>query len=464
MVMLYDFLQLDRKSRLPLYQQLYSSLLTALEKGGIHKGERLPSIRRLTEDLQISRTTVEAAYQQLCVEGYLRNIPKKGYFVLAEGGGSKAMPRPAAERHTARARYDLGTDRVDSRYSDIKIWRRQLREVLNTQESITSYGEPQGERNLRLQLSSYSHGARGVFAPPESIVVGAGLQPLLYLLCGLLGRERVAMEDRGFPQAQQVFSDCGVTCRVVPSDENGISIRALRESGAKIVFVRPSASVPGASAMPMPRRMELLAWARESGGLIIEDDYNGELRYTARPIPALQGLAGGGAVAYLGSFSKLLLPSVRVSYMVLPGSLLPAYRRRADRYNQTASKIEQLALAEYLKSGRLERHLRQLRKLYATKSASLLACMRSSFPGLSLTLQETSLYLSFPVTDSGARLLCAAAEAGGVRLRAQRDGSMAQILLGFSGIPLEEIPAAVQALKKAWPAELLARARAQRDA
>lgn len=116
-----------------------------MEKGGIHKGERLPSIRRLTEDLQISRTTVEAAYQQLCVEGYLRNIPKKGYFVLAEGGGSKAMPRPAAERHTARARYDLGTDRVDSRYSDIKIWRRQLREVLNTQESITSYGEPQGK-------------------------------------------------------------------------------------------------------------------------------------------------------------------------------------------------------------------------------------------------------------------------------------------------------------------------------
>ena len=181
----------------------------------------------------------------------------------------------------------------------------------------------------------------------------------------------------------------------LPNDGAGPSISHLKASGVRLIYVNPSHASGTISAIPMSRRYELLEWARETGGLIIEDDYNGELRYNARPIPALQGMGDNQPVVYLGSFSKLLLPSVRISYMALPQNLASIYRERSSNYNQTASKTEQLALASYIGSGQMERHLRRLRKLYGEKSQIMLKALRGAFPHIPFILQESATDIYF---------------------------------------------------------------------
>lgn len=455
--MTYDYLTLNPDSDIPLYQQLYLAIKSAIEAGHLAKGERLPSIRKLAEDLKLSCTTVEAAYQQLCVEGYLRSRPQRGYFVLAalrkEHGRQDALPVSTlpSEPHIF---YNFGSDCVDSENIDIKIWRRHIRDVLNRQEVIASYGEHQGEQALREALSTYSYGVRGVLASPEQIVIGAGTQPLLSILCGLLNGHigHVAMEQPGFLQAEQVFSDCGIEVLHLPADSDGICMDALKSSGAKLLFISPSNRVQTGASLPMSRRFELLNWAKESGAIIIEDDYNGELRYRARPIPAMQGMDTSQSVVYIGSFSKLLLPSVRIGYMVLPATLLERYRTRANRYNQTASKIEQLALSSYVKSGQLERQLRRLRKLYAAKSAALIKALKNAFGSqIDIMLQETPLCLMLTVnTDKTSQELCELSAQNGVRTIPVEEDGKTKVMLGFAGIPLGDIDAAVDCLKAAW--------------
>ena len=178
----------------------------------------------------------------------------------------------------------------------------------------------------------------------------------------------IAIEEPGFRQAEQVFQDYGFPLRLVGGDQEGISMRELEASKASVLFVSPSNRMKARDAIPMSRRFEILNWAQQRGRLVIEDDYNGELRYSAKPIPALQSLSDGKRVAYLGSFSKLLLPSVRIGYLAMPEELAYPYWEKSAGYNQTASKIEQLALARYIQEGSLERQLRRLRKLYPRKA------------------------------------------------------------------------------------------------
>lgn len=452
--MAYDYLTLDKSSGVPLYHQLYLSIRRAVESGHLQEGDRLPSVRRLAGDLGLSCTTVETAYQQLCVEGYLRPSPRRGYFARGIGPGEterRAAPPPARTEPQLPARYNFGTDCVDIGSSDIRIWRRNVRAALNRQDVLASYGGPQGEPELREALSVYCFAARGAVARPEQIVIGAGTQPLLSLLCGLLSAEKpsVAIESPGFPQAEQVFCDFSLPVLKLPRDGDGIRMDALEKSGARLVYVSPSNRVGSGSAIPMSRRMELLDWASRTDSILIEDDYNGELRYRARPVPAMQGIADGRGVVYLGSFSKLLLPSVRIGYMILTPELLGRYRQRSAKYNQTASKVEQLALAEYIRAGQMERHLRRLRKLYGAKSEMLLRCLHDAFDGYAeILLHETQLTVTLALhTQESAAVLCRFARENGVRVQPAGDGS---VRLGFAGIPLADIPGAVQCLKDAW--------------
>ncbi|MCI1965427.1 MAG: PLP-dependent aminotransferase family protein [Oscillospiraceae bacterium] len=454
--MTYDFLQLNRELPAPLYQQLYHSIRRAVESGHLKAGQRLPSIRALANDLQISCTTVESAYQQLCVEGYLRAQPQRGYFVLEAQRPEpiRLTVPPGSPRRVAGppVRYNFGSDCVDSANIDLKLWKRQIRDVLNRQEIIASYGEHQGEYALRHALSAYSYGMRGVLASPDQIVIGAGTQPLLSILCGLLGDKdtAVAMEEPGFRQAEQVFSDCGFKVIKLPGDDDGPKMEALLSSGVKLAFISPSNRIRTGMSLPISRRMELLRWASECGGILIEDDHNGELRYRARPIPALQGMGGGQSVVYIGSFSKLLLPSVRIGYMALTPELLERYRRSAKNYNQTASKIEQLALANYIRSGQMERHLRHLRKLYSSKCSRLSRALKQAFgTTVSILLQETPLSMILTVqSDMKVEMLCDLALRRGVRVGTTQNGK--KILLGFAGIPSDQIEEAVQCLYAAW--------------
>lgn len=270
--MIYDFLILERQGNMPLYLQLYDCMKQAIESGSVPGGERMPSIRKLSQDLHLSRTTIEAAYQQLLVEGYIRSQPQSGYYVMEEirrdhWDRTPALMFPKETKKGRNIRYDLGTDRIDSDHTDIKLWRKHVKDVLGQEEKLSSYGNHQGEPELREALASYSHGVRGVTVTSQNIVIGAGTQPLLYLLCSLL-RERhcVAMEQTGFRQAEQVFMDCGLQVVKLPFDQDGILLKNLEQSQADLLWISPSSRIGGGS-VPMKRRFRLLEWCKKTGGI-----------------------------------------------------------------------------------------------------------------------------------------------------------------------------------------------------
>src|SRR5699024_2662820 len=240
-----SFVTLHPEWETPLYQQLYQAIREAIESGALASGTRMPSIRRLPEELGVSRTTVEAAYQQLCVEGYLKSRPQRGYFVasarLQEKAGTGEVTVRKQTPPAVPVRYDFGTDRIDAETADITIWKRHIRDVLNRPDFIVSYGDPQGEPALREALAAYAYRARGVKADPEQLVIGVGIQPLLTIVRGLLSQKTIAMDGVRFIQGERAFDDCGVETVRLPGDQEGLDLSALQERGVKQVMVSPSA-------------------------------------------------------------------------------------------------------------------------------------------------------------------------------------------------------------------------------
>lgn len=456
-ILTYDFIKIDKNSNIPLYRQLYASISNAIEMGNLPRGTKLPSIRKLSEDLMLSRTTVESAYHQLSVEGFIISRPQSGYFI-----NTHVLPSLSQKAHFVfniesaelkpKIKYNLGSDSVDIQSADIKLWRSYVKDILKKQTVITSYGSPQGEYELRNELSLYSYTVRGVVGNSDSIIIGAGTQSLLYLLCGILRESgnTAAFEKGGFIKAEQVFSDFGFETTHINVDKNGINIDDLYNSNAKILFVNPSENILTGNPMKMNKRYEILKWAESNDSIIIEDDYNGELRYSSRPIPALQGSCID-RVVYIGSFSKLLLPSVRIGYMVLPKSLLEKYKLKISLYNQTASKVEQLALAKYIKEGQLDRQLRRLRKTYYEKCTLLTKCLKDAFNDYAkIVLCENALCVNLILKDEGKDYV-SEAERNGLKITHISSEKGEYILrLSFAGIPIEDIPKSINILKEIY--------------
>lgn len=425
-----------------MYKDIYSQLLDGVKSGALKKGDRLPSIREASAQLGVSRTTVENAYMRLCVEGIAESRPQRGYFIC---GADFAPVKENKNAKTEKYRYDFSSQKIDPDSADVSLWRKTVRRILNDSEQLVSYGDPQGEYDLRRALSEYSYKARGVRSSADSIVIGAGVGPLLNILCGILKKDAlVGMENGAFLQAMQIFSDYSIPCTVPESDRNGAVVRSLSENGINVLFLQPSA-LPKVSVSGLNRRRsEFSDWVKSGDDrLIIEDDYNGELRYTARSISSFQGKEPENTV-YIGSFSKLLLPSVRIAYMVLPPKILKEYDRRKKYYNQTCGKAEQLALCDYIETGALEKHLRRLRKLYNGKSRLLCESLKSRLCCFSsITLYETSLTVEVKTklkSDSGE--ICTAAQRYGVRLiKTENAGSFRMC---FGGIKTEDIINAVE--------------------
>ena len=458
--MLYDYFEIDKNNPLSLYEQLYNLIIKAIKEEQLKKGDRIPSIRRAAEEMGISRTTVETAYEQLCAEGYIINMPKKGFFVEAEYGTANSQRSDISDinkSHTEQQinsvfKYDFSSSGIDSKYIDIKFWKRCVRNVLDNHQAISSYGVAQGEPLLREALCEYSGRVRGVNASLDTTIIGAGTQTLLYVLLGLCkeyGRT-IAVEKDVFPQGEQVFSDLGYSLYPLKADKNGIVLDETINS--RILFVNSSGSIRGSAPIPINKRMEIISWAEKNDAVIIEDDYNGELRYNAKPVPALQGMSSD-RVVYIGSFSKLLLPSVRISYMVMPGRLAKLYRERQQNYNQTSSKIEQLALAQYIKSGRLERQARKLRKIYAIKSKLLSENLNKSFgENCVIDVIETALSVRLKLKSfHSLNEMKAIAEKNGIKLgKCYEKGEWKYFYFSFSGISEDKIIPAVELLQSIW--------------
>ncbi len=454
--MLYDFLQVDKNDSTLLYEQLYRRVISAIENGELMHGDKLPSIRTLAGDLNVSRTTVETAYDQLCAEGYINNKPKKGFYVEAQINYPQIQHRfkinDIGKELTYSINYDFSGSGLDPQYIDLKYWKRCIKDILDMPNIISSYGDPQGEASLREVLCNYAKNVRGVFTSPDNIVIGAGTQTLMSLLPGIFGEygKDVFIEKGFFPQGEQILSDFGYTLHGLSADSSGIILNDT--DIGQILLVNSSGSNRGSAPLPFNKRMEIINWAENNNAIIIEDDYNGELRYTSKPVPALQGM-NTERVVYIGSFSKLLLPSVRISYMVLPDHLMQIYKLRSRNYNQTASKTEQLALAEYIRSGRLERQLRKLRKIYALKSELLLKSLKKLFSDNAvIEVIETALCVRLKLkTEIPLDTLRNAALNNGIVLgKCREKNNLKYIYLSFAGIPFDMIEEAAYTLFKTW--------------
>ncbi len=369
---------LENQQDNPLYIQLYQYIKAEIIANRITIDDELPSVRKLTAHLGVSKTTVESAYGQLLAEGYIYSKPQKGYFVShLEGldlndlkhkslGKGMNLPEPLCFD------YDFKSEYVEVGNFNLTNWKQHLNHVINYEgEQLYSFGDIQGEETLRKAIVKYIHRTRGVNAHENNIIVGAGVQPLLQILGFLLkkqGISKIAMEDPGFNRAKNVFAHQEFEIVPLEVSDKGVHVEQLKDSSVRLCYVSPSHQFPTGTVMLMDVRTRLIKWAQENDGYIIEDDYNSELRYEGQPIPAMQGLDQHQHVIYLGSFSTVLIPTIRISFMLLPNPIMEVFLVDKEKYAQTASKLEQLALAHMMEVGDFEKHIRKIRKNYAKKS------------------------------------------------------------------------------------------------
>ncbi len=392
----------------PLYEQIYEQIRCRIIGGELLSGERLPSTRSLASFLSVSRTTVEQAYEQLLSEGYIEARPQRGYDVCDIGtqrvlveknvrlpvpsatavGGAKAGDAPdggatvPADRKKS-VEIDFSPRTIDMSSFPYATWKKITRQILVGENSAMFFkGDPQGDEALREIIARYLNLSRGVNCRAQQIIIGAGNDYLLMLLCQILGPRRVAMEAASYRRAAQILGRLGCEVTPVDMDEYGMSVQSLTESGCSLCYVMPAHQYPSGIVMPIGRRRELLRWADEDangvsdGGAqtryIIEDDYDSEFRYRGKPVPSLQASDSGGHVIYMGTFSKSVAPAIRVSFMVLPEQLLEVYHRECLCFSNTVSRIDQAILENFLSGGYFERYLSKMRRRYRIKHDLLL--------------------------------------------------------------------------------------------
>lgn len=444
----------------PLYVELYHYFKEEIVSGRIKAHEKIPSIRKLSKELEISRTTVENSYQQLLTEGYIYSVSQKGYFVSEipfSDEGNKVVENKMGKGRNLSKENSLKT--VDPNSFPFARWKKIVGTVLLERgEDLLSYGTYQGEFELREEIAKYVYRSRGAICETDQIIVGAGIQQLLYILCAVLKRmeyNSLSYEHPGFADAYQVFQEQGFCTIPIPVEQNGISISQLEESGSRVCYVSPSHQYPTGHTMTIPQRTKLLHWAEKYNNLIIEDDYDSELRYIGRPIPSLQGLDQGKRVIYLGSFSTVLIPSIRISFMILPHTIKEEYEQIQKIYNQSASKVDQYALAKFMREGHFDRHLRKLRKIYTRKKEELLkGIVRYMGDQITVYGAESGLHVLLELkTSLTMEDIIEVAERTGVMVKpisTDRQRKNPMILLAYGGIPLEDIYDILQQLQKVW--------------
>ena len=347
--------------------QIYDYYKNLIEDGKLTEGTKLPSIRRCAEERNVSKTTVESAFMCLCDDGYIMPKSQSGYYVSKRGISSKtSIPKEIKKDNENKIIYDFSSSGVDSESFNMDIWRRYVKSALRQTEKLLFYGEPQGEIELRREIAKYVQESRNCVCNEENIVIGAGVQALLNILCPLLkSRKTVCFDDENYKHGMAIFKDYGYK---ISSKEK-----------SNILYVSPSYRGKTGDTMSVQERFSLVEFARENNKIIIEDDYGSEFRYFNRPTPSLQGLDGGENVVYLGTFSKLLLPSIRISFMILPDAFLYEYKQKSELYNQTVSKVDQIALCSYIRDGHLNSQIRKSRKLYMQKSKMLCDLLLQKF-------------------------------------------------------------------------------------
>ena len=455
-------MNLQGGAKAPLYEKIYEYIKSEITDGRIPRGERLPSTRLLAKNLAVSRSTVEMAYDQLLAEGYIQAEPCRGFFVcdIAElyrlRGNSVGDTGQVHRPEKPVCLVDFSPYAIDTRSFPYNVWRKISRNVLlDDSEELLMAGDGQGEYSLRSEIADYLHHARGVNCRPENIVLGAGNEYLEILLTQLLGGNKtVLMENPGYPQAYHTFRNMGYRVVTVPADEQGLSGGTVRAAAPELVYMMPSHQFPTGSVMPLGRRLELLAWAAEQEErYLIEDDHDSEYRYRGKPIPSLQSVDGLGKVIYLGTFSKSIAPSLRISYMVLPKQLLSRFRECCGFYACTVPNLMQQAICQFMKAGYFEKNLNRMRAIYKAKHDFMLAELRKYPWVLNIMGENSGLHLLVEVgttlTEQGVIQKCAEQK---IRVYGLSEYYISQnpkreypiLLLGYGGLTEEQIADGLQ--------------------
>ena len=451
---------LDASLAQPMYEQLYERIASQISSGLMPQGRPLPSRRALSRHLGISESTVSAAYELLRSEGYIKSRDRSGYYV----NPLEPLPGKPAQVNIIKAqekqdsdRFDFSTSATDGALFPYQVWAKLFRQTLYMRPELLARGGAQGDIELRLALSAFLEQYRGLKADPEHIIIGAGADYLLSVLLQLLPRGTiVAAEDPGYHGIYRNCKRLSLTAVPIPQDAQGMSASALARSGAAVCHITPSHQFPLGLSMPVGRRAELLRWASERPDrVIIEDDYDSEFRHFSRPLPALQGLDAAGRVAYIGTFSRSLAPSMRLAYMVLPPALLSSYRESQIKSGETVSRFEQQTLARFIAEGYYARHLRRAGNAYAARLKVLLALLLD-IPGSSVSGQQAGLHFLLTVPQLSEHLLIQRAANAGIRLHGlseycrKEKAPPSTLVLGFAGLKDGELEEAVGSLREAW--------------
>ena len=442
---------LDTSSTKHLYVQIYEYIKSEIREGRLLKGEKLPSTRILANNLQVSRSTVDLAYEQLVSEGYLEARPGSGYYIgEVEGlygfrellGDSAAVPET-----NMNVQVDFSTSAIDMNAFPFGVWRKINKAVLSEDNgNLFALGDPQGDLELRQTIARYLHASRGANISPEQLIIGAGNEYLLLLLEKLLGPNRsLALEKPTYSKAYKSFQAFGYAISRIPMDQSGMEVKALEQSGADIAYVMPSHQYPTGVVMPIGRREALLKWAKEKEErYIIEDDYDSEFRYKGKPIPCLQSIDTEQKVIYMGTFSKAIAPAIRISFMALPKPLLDIYHEQYQFFSSTVSRIDQKILQQFMEEGHFERHLNRMRKTYRTKHDEMLRLLKPFGKKFTIKGENAGTYLTLTSKEGKTEQeLIALANAVGVKVYGMSQDLHLEeyhtILLGFGALSLEQI-------------------------
>ena len=385
--------ELNKAPGLPLYEALYRCLRRDIRDGILAPGDKLPSKRALATHLKVSKITVETAYNQLLSQGLISARERRGYFVEDVPFASHPAPAAVVEEKAEEPILDL-TGNSPAQFP-FQLWSKlQRRVLLDLGEKLLQPMDNQGCAALRAAIAGHLADFRGMAVKPENIIIGAGTDFLYNLLIQLLGRDRLyAVEEPGYGKIRKIYAAGGVGCVSAPMDESGVLPQLPRGTG--VLHCSPSHHFPTGLVTPLQRRQELLSWARDAGGYIIEDDYDSEFRFHAHPLPSLTSLDRDGRVIYMNSFSKSLTPAIRISYMVLPDGLMAKYRENLDFYSGTVASFEQYTLAAFVAEGYFEKHINRMRRFYKLRRDKVIAALGNCPWKDRITVQEQDAGLHF---------------------------------------------------------------------
>ncbi|MEZ5993356.1 MAG: PLP-dependent aminotransferase family protein [Planctomycetota bacterium] len=483
------------KSDAPLYQRIADSIRADVLAGRLRRGERVPSTRALAKELRVNRNTVAQAYDQLVGEGFLegrhgsgtyvaRELPQANFNARGSRTGQQKLKRVALANSPVPPDFyshvlqpedpvpppgvdiDMRLGAPDISAFPLRQWRRIVgNQLLVPRRDRMNYGSAYGLQELREQIAAYLGRARGIDCDHRNVLVTCGSQQGLWLAASLLvdAGDAVMLEDPGYMGARSIFKAMKARTVGIPVDPDGADAGVVAKKLAeglqpKLLHLTPSHQYPTGATLSAARRMELLELASSNGFMIVEDDYDSEYRYEGRPVRALAGIDGAGAVIYVGSFSKVMYPALRVGYVVAPEWLIEAMVGLRWHIDFMPPLLESAALAQFIAEGHFERHLRRMRTLYAEKRRVFNAIMDECLPGVlpdPIPAGGMKIMLNVPSHLTCKQAFDRALDAG-VRVYDQSvcyfepELAPKTLTIGFTALPVETVKEAARRLARAW--------------